>query len=548
MRNFTDDLKTGKVILTGLILLAAGLFSFFYWGNQKQVWFCDEIYTYESANGFEQAWPASCLDEWMTGSDVEAFFAADWDRLSLNDITIRLYNDHVPLYFWLFRIVSVYFFHGSGSIWIGLSINLVYYVIILGVGYGLFLYLTKSPMLSGLVTFLTLVSNRLILEQITTLRMYAMLLLAEILLLLAALWILRETDRAKIRPGVFVYLFVVSVFGMLTHYDFWIFYALTASVFCMWFLISAVREKRRFWATLKFKIVLIWLVNFVCSLLTTIFIFPYCRWNLNRGKGQLALKSIFVFSAEKIENIFWGFERLAASMFGEVFPVVIALLMIFGCLAGGGVILYKKKEAKKLTGFVLCVMVAQAYQLAVCFTLPDVREERYLWGSFTVMMLCLAWSVILIFRELILKMKVLRANKRFSCFVSAAFMIGILVGEIIVIDGGYGITYLFHPEKDVAILKEYDKIPWIVYGPTVGVYSYYDWLIPERICFLSQDNTDEDVLAFCKIEEQEEFVLYIYEDLLSGALELFNEASGERFTAQYLTKSTNLSVYLIEKE
>ena len=134
---------------------------------------------------------------------MEAFFAADWDRLSLNDITIRLYNDHVPLYFWLFRIVSVYFFHGSGSIWIGLSINLVYYVIILGVGYGLFLYLTKSPMLSGLVTFLTLVSNRLILEQITTLRMYAMLLLAEILLLLAALWILRETDRAKIRPGVF---------------------------------------------------------------------------------------------------------------------------------------------------------------------------------------------------------------------------------------------------------------------------------------------------------------------------------------------------------
>ena len=186
----------------------------------------------------------------------------------------------------------------------------------------------------------------------------------------------------------------------------------------MWFLISAFREKRRFWATLKFKIVLIWLVNFVCSLLTTIFIFPYCRWNLNRGKGQLALKSIFVFSAEKIENIFWGFERLAASMFGEVFPVVIALLMIFGCLAGGGVILYKKKEAKKLTGFVLCVMVAQAYQLAVCFTLPDVREERYLWGSFTVMMLCLAWSVILIFRELILKMKVLRANKRVWDYIS----------------------------------------------------------------------------------------------------------------------------------
>lgn len=49
----------------------------------------------------------------MTGEDVEAFFAADWDRLSLNDITIRLYNDHVPLYFWLFRMISLFSSKGA---------------------------------------------------------------------------------------------------------------------------------------------------------------------------------------------------------------------------------------------------------------------------------------------------------------------------------------------------------------------------------------------------------------------------------------------------
>ena len=67
-----------------IILLVLGLSAFFYWGNKKQIWFCDEIYTYESANGFEQEWPAYRLDEWMTGEDVKDFLAADSDSLSLN--------------------------------------------------------------------------------------------------------------------------------------------------------------------------------------------------------------------------------------------------------------------------------------------------------------------------------------------------------------------------------------------------------------------------------------------------------------------------------
>ena len=40
----------------GMALLIVGIINFLYWGNKKEVWFCDEIYTYESANGFEQGW------------------------------------------------------------------------------------------------------------------------------------------------------------------------------------------------------------------------------------------------------------------------------------------------------------------------------------------------------------------------------------------------------------------------------------------------------------------------------------------------------------
>lgn len=527
-------------------MLIMGVVSFFYWGNKKQLWFCDEIYTYESANGFEQAWPDTCMDEWMTGRDMEASFAADSDSLSLNEIAVRLYNDHVPLYFWLFRIVSFFFFHGSGSIWIGLSINLVFYIIILVLGYRMFLYLTDRPLLSGTAVFLSLVTNRLVLEQITTLRMYAMLLMLELLLLLAGLWIMRDVDGVKMKPGVFLFLFVVSVMGLLTHYDFWIFYAATAALFCIWLLLSAIRRKKKLWAAREFWYVIAWIGNFGCSLLVTIWLFPYCRWNLNRGKGQAALKSVFNFSPEKIKDILWGYRCQAVSLFGEAFPPGAAWLIMAGCLAGGAFILYRKREYKKLTGGILLVLVAQLYQIIVCFTLPAGREERYLWGSFTVMMLCMVWGGILLLQELFRKLRSKKAYSMVSRFVSIALAVGILAGELIIIDGGKGIAYLFHSEKDVSILSEHSDIPWIVYGGAGEVYSYYDWLIPEQICFLSEGNTAEDAAALCMLEDRENFILYTREEYLPGVLVFFKETMGKSYTSQYLTKSTNLTVYLIE--
>lgn len=526
--------KNLQAFFVGLAVLIIGTIFFIYWGNRKQIWFCDEIYSYESSNGFEQAWPATNQNQWMTGADVEAFFSADIDTLSLNDITVRLYCDHVPLYFWLFRIVSFFVFKGSGTIWIGLSINLFFYLIVLVTGYLGFLRLTDNPLISGAATVLTCVVNRLMLQQATTLRMYMMLLWAEIFLLLAALWILHRAAENKGAPGAFVLLAAVSIIGFLTHYDFWIFYAITATVFCLWLLFSAVRKRgRKFYASREFCYVLAWVGNFIVSLLATIALFPYCQWNLNRGKGQLALNSVFVFSKEKLQHIIWGYQRLSASIFGEIFPTGVGLGLMFACIVGGAIVLIRKKEIKKLTGLFLTVVAAQAYQLVVCFTLPEAEEERYLWGTFTIMLLCMAWCCIVLWRQVI----------RWP--VGVAIILCLLVGEFAVIDGGRGIAYLYQEEKDVALLKEHSDIPWIVYGPIGGDYSYYDWIIPEEICFLTQDGAPEEAAAVQKLKEYDCFVLYTFEEFYPQALEFFEQELGLEVSAQYLTKSTKLTVYLV---
>lgn len=530
----------------GLLLFALGIASFVYWGGKKQVWFCDEIYTYESANGFEQDWPASYVDQWMGGADVEAFFAADQDRLALNDITVRLYNDHVPLYFWLFRMVSLFFFRGSGTIWIGLAINLFFYLIILGLGYVVLLRLTNRPLVSGCAMFVMGVANRLMLEQATVLRMYMMLLLAEALLLAAGLWILRKAGEGRMSPWALVFLSGVSVIGFLTHYHYWVFYGVMAALFCTWLLALAVKSRgRRFWTACSFWYAAAWVGSFLLSLFATIKIFPYCQWNLNRGKGQTALKSIFIFSADKIRQIGWGYERLAASLFGEGIPAALGLLAVFGCILGGMLILYKKRQWGRLAGMVLTVLTAQLYQIVVCFTMPDAWEERYLWGAFTFMMFCMVWGGILIVSELFHRL----GNEKIHGYIrlSAALIlfVSLLAGEAMVIDGGRGIAYLFHPEKDVALLEEHRQEPWIVYGPTVGVYSYYDWILPERICFLTAERSSEDEAAVRALDS-DSFVLYVYEDYLPDALDFFRKELGRPLEATYLTKSTNLTVYLVE--
>lgn len=543
--NITDKKKNAAAFLIGVLLLTAGTLSLLYWGNRKQIWFIDEIYTYESANGFEQDYPTARPDQWMTGEDVDAFFAADMDTLSLNEIAARLYTDHVPLYFWLFRMVSLFFFKGSGTIWIGLSINLFFYLIFLGLVYRLSLWLTQNPLLSGVATLLTCVVNRLIVQQITFVRMYMMLLWAELMVLLGGLWILQKIKQNKMSAGVLLYLFLVSVAGFLTHYYFWIFYAAEAVVFCLWLLIRAVRKGRKnFRSSMEFQYVLAWFSDLAISLFIAVQLFPYCRWNLRIDNAYRAKRSLFIFSTKKLEQIAWGYECLSTFLFGDFLPVAAGLLIIFGCIIGGMIILYRKKEYQKLAGLCLTVLTAQLYQLIVCFTLPAAWYERYLWGSTTMMMLCMAWGAILLLQACLSKIADKRMRRISQWTIGVVLSVCILAAEILIIDDGKGIRYLFFEEKDVDQLQENSDIPWIVYG-VLDIYSFYDWRIPEQICFLTWTDSEEDQAAV-QAMQSESFILYVYDDHYSDALAFLEQALGRKPEAEYLTKSTNFNVYLVK--
>ena len=478
---------------------------------------------------------------------MEAFFSADAEHLSLKWISDSLYSDHVPLYFWIYRIIAFFCFKGSSTLWTGYSINIFFYSLFLLCAYGFWQKVTKKPILSAGIVLVSSIVNKVMIAQITILRMYMMLVFAEMILMIVCLKILKDKNNEKLKFSNYFLLFVVSVFGFLTHYDYWIFYAVTAAIFCAWLVLLAIRKKKAFfWKSIEFRCVVAWIGNFICSLLLTIIIFPYCRWNLNRDKGKTALNSIFMFSLEKLKNILWGFKRLSISIFGESMPFEIGILILFCCIIGAVILLYRAKELNKMSVLCFMVSIALVYQMIVCFTFPAGNEERYLWGNFTLIHMCFVWSGYLILDKLLNGVK--KIKKVYVLYgVSLCFTIVLLVFQWNSIDMGRGIPYLFHPQKDMEALESKRELHWVVYGSVEDVYSYYDWLIPNQICFLSQNNTVEDREAVLKLEEIEEFVLYTYPAYFPQAMEFLDQQLKGKYTGEKLTQSTNMEVYIISK-
>lgn len=155
-------------------------------GIRKDIWFCDEVYTYESANsGKEAAYNPLNDREWISGSDICKYLAADTKELNFRVIESYLYTDHVPLYFFLFRIVSI-LAYGPCSKWIGLSINLIFYWL-----FCIYIYKSLEKVsLNSLFTFgatIALMLHPVVLSQATTIRMYMMLVALIFVLMLKAI-------------------------------------------------------------------------------------------------------------------------------------------------------------------------------------------------------------------------------------------------------------------------------------------------------------------------------------------------------------------------
>ena len=124
---------------------------------------------------------------------------------------------------------------------------------------------------------------------------------------------------------------------------------------------------------------------------------------------------------------------------------------------------------------------------------------------------------------------------------------GVTLLNVLNLNRGNNISYLMYPDKNIPLLESYSDVPWLVYGPICGVYSYYDWIIPKELCFVTEDKAEEDAQAVEYLKDKDSFVLYVNEGLLEDAVDFIGSVNGTDYSVEYLMQSTNLKVYAIKR-
>ena len=190
-------------------------------GMRKTGMFIDEIYSYGLSNS-EYAPYLSDLkggeltDQVFTPEELDGYLTvSSGDRFAFGSVYYNQTRDvHPPLYYWVFNAVSS-LFPGSASKWIGVGINIVFYLLTLFVLFRLVLLLFGSLDNAAATVALYGVSV-LGLSTVMMIRMYTMLTFFTVLLALTVAKLLRgKTGRA------FWPLLTLVIFGgMLTQYYF----------------------------------------------------------------------------------------------------------------------------------------------------------------------------------------------------------------------------------------------------------------------------------------------------------------------------------------
>jgi len=327
---------------------------------RKDVWFCDEVYTYRSANAGADFRAVFKNDEWISGKDVVAAFSAKEYSLKFNEIAETLFKDHVPLYFWAFRIASLIGF-GSISKWIGLGLNIAILIpLFVGMVWLIRELSGTSYVVSGLTTSVCLV-HPLFLSEITTIRMYLLFSLFQVLFIIAV--IKNENDvKSFLRIGL------VAVLGLLTHYHFWIW----IGFFSVLYLLSIIMREQRF----KIKKCILFIITMICSLGITTIIFPFWIRNVlldTSTKGYSSFTSL---------SMNWGFSKDIIGAVSAITSLLahslrISVVVLFVVTAAAYLIITKKrnKNIVIITGL-SCLLLS----IVIQHSQPTV-EKRYLWPS-----------------------------------------------------------------------------------------------------------------------------------------------------------------------
>ena len=214
-------IKKYIALILALILISAVCFLF---AGRKEGMFIDEIYSFGLANSYYAPYvtdlkDGDLIDKVMTRQElIDYLSVGDDDRFAAGSVYYNQTRDvHPPMYYWLLNFASS-LNAGSFSMWTGLVLNYIMYMLTLIVLYKLALLLFGSRT-NAVCAVLLYGLSTIGLSTMLMIRMYVLLTLWSVLLSYLIALLMRE-KRTALYPLIGVTVFA----GLMTQYYF-VFYA-----------------------------------------------------------------------------------------------------------------------------------------------------------------------------------------------------------------------------------------------------------------------------------------------------------------------------------
>lgn len=304
--------RAGKLYVTVVLILVMVLGGF--WCTQKNGMFLDEIYSYGLSNGYYTPFlttikQGDIVDTTFSHKElVDYLTTSEEDAFSYNSVFYNQMKDvHPPLFYVVLHTVSSVF-PKTFSKWIGLGLNLLYFLITLLLMNNLSKQLFHNRFISGLMIVLYGCTSYA-LSNVVFIRMYMLSTMLTVALASLVLQILKTDKWSN-----YILSCIVVCAGLLTHY-FFVFYAFFISAFLVIYLLYQKEYKK----AVKSSIFL------VLGVIAFVAIFPTCLQHITAKTGGGTT------SAEYISS--FSFHRILGNAYelatGYIFPIVLGILLLF---------------------------------------------------------------------------------------------------------------------------------------------------------------------------------------------------------------------------
>lgn len=516
MKNHWLNMKMNyKVIIGMMTALIVCLGVFFYYGEKKEIMFCDEVYSYTVAN-VHGVHIAVRDNKWYTAEEMHKRFSS-LEGYNFKDVVIGTGNDvSPPIYYCSLKAMAATF-PTSTSKWIGLGTNLFFFIPFLMLLYWGIWKITKKPWLALSLTVLLGVNQGM--QGIALLiRMYMLFVLCMLIFYMQT----EKLNRNCGKIGIYIGLAVNTFVGFMTHY----YFAMYVALFSVFFLAEKLWQKN--WK--QFFAYLAAMIGAVAA--ATIYFPQWIRHFFGSDKGNTSITALTDWSGLGNE-VFKAFKQIGNFIFHGHAWLYWILLIVISVLF----FMIKEKELKEIKkNCAMHLMAQMAYYCVVAHVMPS-PEERYYWAVVILQCITVLWML-----AYILKYYGLLEKKKITAVILMGSAVYALLFPLRIQQVPYiGVEY----KEGRLIMEQYSDTPWIIYGEKDWVLHCpaFDFLIPEQIMF----HTDTSTMVYDQnIVDRGAFVLYVRsQEHLNEVISKLKELYGEICTVEKLAERPYNDAYYV---